>query len=1118
MVKGILNHSKIKFFSRFTQLDDRLWQDFLILTAFTVGGGLAAYWGQTLIDPALLTLEGGGAWFDGDVAQIFERMINPLTDQRRTSVHPLFPLFGNLPVALLRQMLRLSALDAVRTVMAIVAALWLASFFVFLRLIGCRRLDSAVFTGILATSSTAIFWFVVPETHSFSSLSLVLALCLFAFSQHYRLSAIWYIVISTLTLSLTVTDWWTGLILAKADHPWVKARRITLNALLGVTLLWGIQRTIFPFTEYFLSISNEIERVGSPLSIGPKAAFRSFLTHAIVMPKFQSIEGHPDKAWHWMMTQPSQPGSASLWGMVAVGLWLALLGLAIWSLFTLKRQRKIQLVLGLSIAGQLFLYLLYGWETFLYAPHFAPLLIAFAALSTLTQQRVLALLLAVLLISTAGINNILVFQQTRDFYAVQGTQRHLVQAQMLRRPADPWARGVGHVVLAEPGSQASDKAYHEPGGSFSPAVGSFGVSLWVVDSQGGLKTTSDAIPLDQIDQQWVYGAAPSLIAAPTVTQTASTQTVPHLQTHTPYYQATWAKESISRQNTWKLSVTPTLNGSRVIPVIRSVGAAGAPITSLQWQDQTLRINDRWTATLSPAPTKVYLGSELSPSWKTEQASLTQWQGKDGWGYARFEPAADRPWTLTIHAAVPPDLASTPDSSDPRLTIKAAAALAGLKVELPDRFFVDSLNAQVSQLMMGLVGSQMHPSEPTNSPVPWQQTGAYQLVGLVRAGKLDLARQLSQDLAEQDFSGGMGPEADAPGLSIWALAEVANALHDRQYDQWLWVHMKRKVALILEMLSATEEIHQPVTAPIVPALLIPYDAGIELPYRQISTLAKPSIAGLAVGRVGKEFPVLWVNAVSYRGLIDAANLADRIGQIQAAQQWRDRAEQLQQAWVKAFQSDKLIASEQNSIISLWQTWIADDVTDRLTAALSDRWQQARDNQGGFKQSPTQPALSLAEAHQWLYFKQSQRVWQTLQWFWQHQASPGLYTWWEGEGEVNTYNQWQKVRGWVKPPHVTPDYGSAAEMLLLQLDMLAYTDRAVKQPTIVIGEGVPAEWLKQPMQVSGIWTAGNRVNWQWNGKMLQVQIDQGQSSASQKSKPVIKLGSAFAPNTLLKVDYL
>ena len=67
------------------------------------------------------------------------------------------------------------------------------------------------------------------------------------------------------------------------------------------------------------------------------------------------------------------------------------------------------------------------------------------------------------------------------------TPREIVLAAMRQRPADPWPRGLGHVVLAIPGSQQPEKGYHEPGGSFSPAVGSFGVSIWVRAADGKLQ-------------------------------------------------------------------------------------------------------------------------------------------------------------------------------------------------------------------------------------------------------------------------------------------------------------------------------------------------------------------------------------------------------------------------------------------------------------------------------------------------------------------------------------------------------------------------------------------------------------------------------------------------------
>ncbi len=112
-------------------------------------------------------------------------------------------------------------------------------------------------------------------------------------------------------------------------------------------------------------------------------------------------------------------------------------------------------------------------------------------------RAVCRLLMFVVLVQPAGC--------VRPLYAAPPPgQREIVQRAAARRPDDPWPRGLAHVVLAIPGSQQPEKSYHEPGGSFSPAVGSFGVSIWVRDSAGNLKTSSDALPMNQIQQRFSW--------------------------------------------------------------------------------------------------------------------------------------------------------------------------------------------------------------------------------------------------------------------------------------------------------------------------------------------------------------------------------------------------------------------------------------------------------------------------------------------------------------------------------------------------------------------------------------------------------------------------------------
>jgi hypothetical protein len=96
-------------------------------------------------------------------------------------------------------------------------------------------------------------------------------------------------------------------------------------------------------------------------------------------------------------------------------------------------------------------------------------------------------------------------------------------------------------------------------------------------------------------------------------------------------------------------------------------------------------------------------------------------------------------------------------------------------------------------------------------------------------------------------------------------------------------------------------------------------------------------------------------------------------------------------------------------------------------------------------------------------------------------------------------------------VTPHYWTAAEMLLLQLDMLAYSDKSTEEPTVVISAGIPVEWLNQAMNVQQLTIPDGQVGWKWDGRRLHVEI-------KSHRRIHIRLGSAFPSDTPLQIDYL
>jgi len=270
--------------------------------------------------------------------------------------------------------------------------------------------------------------------------------------------------------------------------------------------------------------------------------------------------------------------------------------------------------------------------------------------------------------------------------------------------------------------------------------------------------------------------------------------------------------------------------------------------------------------------------------------------------------------------------------------------------------------------------------------------------------------------------------------------------------------------------------------------------------------------LIYGRMDHATRPLFTSAVSYRGLVLASEIAKRNGAEEEAVRWRSAAESLQQAWLRKFTPAD--GDERIFMCGLFPSWIAAPKRVEYTAGLQQHWESIwNPAKGGLHDpsgdiDPLWTYFNFAHAHNWLYAGQLDPIWKTLNWFWAHQPSPGLYTWWEGKGEENAFRQWDYVRGWVAPLHVTPHYWTAATHLLLQLDMLTYVDESLEQPSLVVGGGIPAEWCGRPMKVHGMLTKLGSVDWDWDGHAMLVRI-RGQRCP-------VRLGPGFPKDARMTVE--
>lgn len=363
------------------------------------------------LDPRLLAWpDGNDVWFEGDLPTVFRNMVNRFSDQSRNGDHPLFPLLGTLPVDVLHH-LGLSNTAAVSLVLAVVGGLWGALLYLTLRLAGLRPPDAVLYAAAGACSSAALFWLPVPEVAGMASVTMLAALAAAALADRGRLPPAAELFVNALTLSVTVTHWMAGLLLAFFRHPARRALQLSVNAFAVVVLLWSAQRLVVPTADFFIGYVGHGKFILRPESGGPLQVMATLVVQSAVMP--EPVVRHEPK-WGEVMT--IQHAGLTGGGWVAAAARAAWVGMLLLGAAGLAQaSRTLRFVTLITLAGQLALYSVFGEESFLYSLSTLPLLLVIAAHGARTRARPLALLLTVIFIAAAGWTNLSRFEQARGF-------------------------------------------------------------------------------------------------------------------------------------------------------------------------------------------------------------------------------------------------------------------------------------------------------------------------------------------------------------------------------------------------------------------------------------------------------------------------------------------------------------------------------------------------------------------------------------------------------------------------------------------------------------------------------------------------------------------------------
>jgi hypothetical protein len=351
--------------------------------------------------------------FDADVPQyslVMTQWWTPLHGVY-SSRHPLVSLYMYLPTRIF-QAVGLSPMQAIHATMAVVCGIWTTLMFSLLIVWGCRVMDAIVFTILANISASAMFWFSVPESHSFGSMTILAALLLTLWPQNISAVAR-YAGAAGVSLSMTTTNAMVGLI-AGARHLATRDLWIAgASAWFVVCVLWAIQKWAFPATEFFLGPRHV---VGFFFALTPQRiaeVLQVMLSHSVVMPEIGVMTGAErvpvSGAVRIMTVQKSVLGTGGFLGLIATLAWCGLLGLGIWAAFSVRcRLSELCLLAG---GAMLAFFLVWSAETFLFSINLLPFLIIFATGTTFTRFRVLGVALAIVVILLGGANNWTQFQR-----------------------------------------------------------------------------------------------------------------------------------------------------------------------------------------------------------------------------------------------------------------------------------------------------------------------------------------------------------------------------------------------------------------------------------------------------------------------------------------------------------------------------------------------------------------------------------------------------------------------------------------------------------------------------------------------------------------------------------
>lgn len=636
-----------------------------------------------------------------------------------------------------------------------------------------------------------------------------------------------------------------------------------------------------------------------------------------------------------------------------------------------------------------------------------------------------------------------------------------------------WNRSDTHVFLSEPGANDAFKTVVEPGNSFSPGPGTFGVSAWIFTNS--TLFTPETMPLNQLTWDFPNSKMPLL-------------------------RCRWTADCIDvssklfsvGDNDW-LDYTDCieieLHNTGAQPasgyfylVLRSFGAAGGPVRIIESDGAVTKINRLHTIYHEPADDFYYVRFDQSGKDIGEYLQYgekpTNFSGEDTKDWASG--------ALAYSFLLPPDgrkkyrfqfrkyqdhpnltwLQNRPAKSWESLFCsfqKKWENRIPIALEVPDERFSAAFYAQLMHMEMASVMGVPRIS-PVTYPMWWTRDACYQIVAYDRAGMSEIAEQACLHGLREPGKTGFGMEGDGDAELIWAMSEHYLLHQQQDFLQEIYPAIKERANNICHMIDTP-----------MPVLkyceYVTYENGLSA---DAQVVAAPSQEGMIRGRMDGHYPLFFVNGFCCFALFRAAMCAEAIGDTESQKYFFEKACELQQKLRERVPA-QFGENDRDIISALWPSNWADASDPSVKEKYESYWNRIRCPDGRMHHEELWTYFEVGEAHNRLCLGERDRVWMILEYFLNNHAAPGLYAYSEGNRDENScLLNWEKIRGWQSPSFVTPHGWTASELFLLLRDCLIRE----QDGDIIFGSGIPDGWMNSDFQAENLITYGGEISFQYH----------------------------------------